>query len=106
MDAVANNEIVLEYTPGRGYKVTQIVGYFDGYHLMIYSKKGAGDVARMGGWKRSDVVKVWTPLHEGWMPAYASVRGDGKQTLIFLATNFTTREFPVREMPIARPVHN
>lgn len=97
------SETIIEYHPGRGYKVTPLVGTGCDYSLCIYStKKVASDVARMGGWRRADVVKVWTPLYGGYMPAVASVRGDGKHTLIFLATNLTTYEFAIEELPRKR----
>lgn len=95
---------IIEYHPGRGYKVSPITGYGSDYRVVIYStKKIAGDVARMAGWKRTDVVKVWGPLFGGYMPAYASVRGDGKQTLVFLTTDLTTCEFAIENMAIQRP---
>jgi hypothetical protein len=94
-------DTLIEYHPGRGYKVNQVLSAGDG--LMVYAtRKMAGDVARMGGWKRSDVVKVWGPLFGGYMPAYASTRGDGKQSLIFLTTDLLSREFAIEEMPIRR----
>src|SRR5688572_13909146 len=89
----------IEYRPGRGYNVSQIVSYHSDFRIAIYAtKKMASDIARRGGWKRSDVVKVWTPLYGGYMPAYASQNGQGENTLIFLTTDFLTCEFVVKDM--------
>lgn len=89
----------IEYHPGRGYKVSAIVSYHSYFRVAIYTtKKMASDMAYQAGWKRSDVVKVWTPLYGGWMPAYASVNGEGQNTLIFLRTDWLTCEFVVEDM--------